>query len=106
MSANIVITRTHVCYVCHGTGTIAHTIMPCWMCVKGHMSASDYQTWNSYARCVTDHDPFQNGAHTTMCAWYVQRVITRWESNRDVTDLDLPEWSGSVEMDSDSGSYY
>ena len=36
---------------------------------------SEIQAWVSFARCVTDHDPFQSGAHTTMPAWYVQRQL-------------------------------
>lgn len=37
----------------------------------GTLTMTDRETWSSFARCATDSDPFQSGAHTTMPAWYV-----------------------------------
>lgn len=39
------------------------------------VSTRDVEIWPSFARAIADHDPFQNGAHTTMPTWYVQAQL-------------------------------
>ncbi len=75
------------CYVCHGTGmmfcgTVIGGLAPCWYCPNGTIAHTITPDYPSMSRAIEWSDPFQNGAHTTMPTWYVQRQIARWEINQ------------------------
>lgn len=82
MGANINIEVWSVCYVCDGKGWIrlGHAaVSTCWACKNGKQLDLQTQTWTSFERCLMDKDPFQNGAHSTFPAFYIENQIKRWE---------------------------
>ena len=86
--ANINITETNVCWICHGKCHIRlnHAASAsCWKCTNGQIINDLEECWISFARCVMDKDPFQNGAHSTWPLFYVKNELERWErANEDI----------------------
>ena len=66
------------CDVCRGKAFVRlnhAAVSTCWNCNDGAIHWHDTEIWTSYERALTDHDPFQSGAHTTMPTWYVGKQL-------------------------------